>query len=86
MKKIFSFIPFVLIAIQSMAQQTETLILSSPDAAALSKYGNVPVSLYSGVPQIKVPPFNGACRDIVIPLELSYHGAHIECQSGNTLK
>ena len=49
----------------------------SPDAAALGKYGEVPVSLYTGVPSISIPIFTLPGRAITVPLALQYHGGGV---------
>ncbi|MGI4734870.1 MAG: SpvB/TcaC N-terminal domain-containing protein [Janthinobacterium lividum] len=50
-----------------------TIIPPSPTAAALEKYGQVPVSTYTGVPNISVPLYEIKVRDLSIPISLSYH-------------
>jgi hypothetical protein len=45
----------------------------SPEAAALGKYGNVPVSMYTGVPNISVPLYEIAVGGFKLPISLSYH-------------
>jgi YD repeat-containing protein len=45
----------------------------SPDAASLGKYGDIPVSLSSGLPQITVPLHEIKENDLQIPISLSYH-------------
>jgi|GEM_PF-1138611 len=45
----------------------------SPDAAALGKYGNIPVSTYTGVPNISIPFFTLKSGGITLPISLSYH-------------
>lgn len=50
----------------------------SPTASAFSKYGEVPVSYYTGIPNIEVPLFEISARDIKIPISLSYHAGGIK--------
>ncbi|WP_340067296.1 hypothetical protein [Ascidiimonas aurantiaca] len=45
----------------------------SPEVYAIEKYGNIPVSKYTGVPNISIPLFNINHGDIQVPLNLSYH-------------
>lgn len=45
----------------------------SPDAAAIAKYGEIPVGTFTGVPQIGVPLYTIAGKEIQLPLSLSYH-------------
>ena len=58
---------------QSVAQ----VVPPSPNAAALGKYGDIPVSYYSGLPTITVPLYEIKTRDLSIPLTLSYHASGI---------
>ncbi len=45
----------------------------SPDAAALGKYGDVPVSLYTGTPSINIPIWEAKSKKLSLPVSLSYH-------------
>ena len=45
----------------------------SPDAAALGRYGETPVSHYTGIPEIKVPLYEIKSRKLKLPIQLSYH-------------
>jgi len=45
----------------------------SPTAAALGKYTEIPVSPYTGVPNISIPLYEIKVRDITVPISLSYH-------------
>jgi YD repeat-containing protein len=58
-------------------QQTNTVIPPSPDAAALGMYGNLPVSTYTGMPNISIPVYEISFGDKKIPLDLSYHASGI---------
>jgi hypothetical protein len=48
----------------------------NPDAAALGKYGDTPVSLYIGTPNINIPLFQ-INRAVSIPIDLSYHASGV---------
>jgi len=50
----------------------------SPDAAALFRYTETPVSLYTGVPDINIPLYTIKEGDIEIPISISYHGGGIK--------
>lgn len=65
---------------QSYCQSTApnykvNLIPPSPEAAALAKYADVPVSLYSGIPEISVPLYEVKERSLSLPIILSYHAS-----------
>jgi hypothetical protein len=53
------------------------VIPSSPNAASLGKYGDIPVNLYTGVPSVNIPIFELTDRVINIPISLSYHASGI---------
>jgi YD repeat-containing protein len=63
-----------------VAQQTNTIIPPSPDAAALGKYGNIPISTYTGIPAINIPLYDVSYRDVNIPISLSYHATGVTIQ------
>lgn len=48
------------------AQQT-------PNSAAIQKYGDFNVNLYTGIPDISIPIFEIQSGDITVPIVLSYH-------------
>ncbi len=49
------------------------VIPPSPTASSLSKYVDIPVSLYTGVPEITIPIFNIENNKFRLPVYLSYH-------------
>ena len=53
------------------------LIPPSPTAASLGKYGEYPVSMSTGTPQITVPLYEIKSTKLSLPLYLSYHGSGI---------
>lgn len=50
---------------------------SSPNAAGLGTFANVPVSAYTGLPTINLPLYTIKYRDLELPLSLSYHAQGI---------
>jgi hypothetical protein len=50
----------------------------SPTAASLGKFGDVPVSYFTGVPQISIPLFTAKGRTLELPISLSYHASGIK--------
>jgi hypothetical protein len=52
----------------------------SPEAAAFAKYGEIPVDLSTGVPQISVPLFDIKSRKLGFPISLSYHASGIKVE------
>lgn len=49
----------------------------SATAAALGEYGDVPVSPFTGVPQVEIPLYEIQCGDHKFPISLSYHGGGV---------
>ena len=52
--------------------------LLSPNMASLGEYGDVPVSLHTGIPSITVPLYTGSSGGHSIPVSLSYHGGGVQ--------
>ncbi|WP_177181294.1 RHS repeat domain-containing protein [Parapedobacter koreensis] len=62
---------------QSLAPRF-SLAQPSPEAAAIMKYGNIPVDLYSGVPNIAIPLYTIQLKDFELPITLTYHAGGIK--------
>lgn len=80
---LFLVLPYVLRA-QNTNHITPEIIPPSPDLAALGKFGDVPVSKYTGVPSIGVPIHTIDFDGLEIPIRLSYHagGIRVNEESG----
>ncbi|PJJ48430.1 RHS repeat protein [Hymenobacter chitinivorans] len=48
-----------------------------PEAAALGKFAEIPVSLYSGVPSITIPIYDVQLRGLTLPISLNYHAGGV---------
>ncbi len=55
--------------------------IQSPNAASLGKYGDVPVSYFTGTPQVSIPLHTISERGINIPITLSYDASGIRLNS-----
>lgn len=55
-----------------------TIIPKSPEVKALERYGEYPVSEYTGIPSINIPLYNIKLKDIDFPISLDYHAAGIQ--------
>ncbi|WP_143715701.1 hypothetical protein [Pedobacter heparinus] len=70
------FMPFI-----GYTQTSQTNIIApSPTAAALGKYGDMPVSTYTGIPNISIPLYNVTSGSLNLPLSLSYHASGIRVE------
>jgi len=48
-----------------------------PDAAALGKFGEIPVSLYTGIPSISIPIYTVSVSGFQLPISLDYHAGGV---------
>ncbi|WP_047415867.1 RHS repeat domain-containing protein [Cellulophaga sp. Hel_I_12] len=60
------------------AQELPTIVPPSPEAAALANFTDVPVSHYTGLPNISVPIYTIQQKGIQIPINLSYHARGVQ--------
>lgn len=59
-------------------QLIKQVIPPSPVAAAFARYGEYPVSLSTGVPQIDIPIYTIDMRGFKLPISISYHASGIK--------
>lgn len=52
--------------------------IPTPNAASFNKYGNIPVNLFNGLPNISVPVYTVNAGKHTLPISLSYHAAGIK--------
>jgi hypothetical protein len=45
----------------------------TPNAAALAKYGEIPVGQFTGIPNVSIPIHTIQSKELTLPLSLSYH-------------
>lgn len=65
-------IPFSLFAQEAAGKQMAVL---SPNAESFKVYGDIPVSLYTGIPQIKIPLYDIKTDYLDLDISLNYHAA-----------
>jgi RHS repeat-associated protein len=58
---------------QNDSKSSFCVSLPSPTPAALGKYGDIPVSMYTGVPEISVPLYKVSSRTLSLDIKLTYH-------------
>lgn len=71
-RKLIGLIAFLL-PICGATQTTFNVLPPAPEATAAFKFSEVPVSLYSGLPNISIPLYDIKLKQLSIPIELSYH-------------
>lgn len=54
--------------------------LKSPNVAALNKYGDIPVSYHTGVPNISIPIYTIQEGPLQLPISLSYHASGLRVE------
>lgn len=63
------------------AQQSDRLLTNvipmPPNAASLAKFSDVPVSYYTGTPQVDIPIYTVQQGSLSVPISLSYHASGI---------
>jgi YD repeat-containing protein len=59
-------------------QFTAPVLPMMPNAAALAKFVDIPVSYYTGTPQISVPLYEIKTPSLTVPVSLNYHASGIK--------
>lgn len=54
------------------------VVMPAPNAASLGKYGDIPVSYYTGVPNISIPIHTLEEGNLTLPISLSYHSSGVK--------
>lgn len=75
----------IFLAIDSLAQDNPApsvynVIPPSPNAAAMAKYGDLPVSLYTGTASIDIPIYTVVAGDLKLPIAVNYHSGGIKVE------
>ena len=63
------------------AQQMELGEIPTPQAASIGKYGDVPMSYYTGQADITIPLYSFTLRDVTLPIYLSYDSSGLQPNS-----
>ena len=72
------FLLFYASIVNGQAPTLVNIVKPSPSVQAMQKYGDVPVSNYTGIPEISIPIYTVQFRDIILPISLSYHAGGIK--------
>ena len=68
----------LMFTVQISAQEIPNIAPPSPEASSVFKFAEIPVSLYTGTPNITIPLMSIEARGITIPITLSYHARGIK--------
>jgi YD repeat-containing protein len=60
--------------------KAKSVVPPSPEAAELGKYGNVPVSLFTGTPKVSIPLYELKGSSLSLPISLSYNSTGFKPQ------
>lgn len=63
---------------QPVNNYLKNVIMPSPAAASLGKYTDIPVSYYTGVPNIGIPIYTVTEGPLSLPVSLSYHASGVK--------
>lgn len=81
MRNIYLFISCLLSVCMVQAQEFDpvgNITPAAPEAAQFQKYGDIPVSYYSGTPNISIPLYTVQSYDVTVPIGLSYHASGVK--------
>src|ERR1700759_691037 len=54
--------------------------IASPTAASLGKFGDIPVSYHTGIPDISIPIYTVQAGSLKLPIVMSYHAGGVKVQ------
>src|SRR5579862_1093335 len=57
---------------------TNKVLITAPESAQFTQYGKVPVGLFTGIPDIKVPIYDIKVDNYVMPIYLSYYARGVQ--------
>lgn len=78
MKRMMIFLCLIYVSTGAFSQIPEKpQSMSSPNVASLGLYGEIPVSPYTGVPDISIPLYEIPVGEHTLPISLSYHASGV---------
>ncbi|SFJ00368.1 RHS repeat domain-containing protein [Olleya namhaensis] len=78
MKNTILFFLMFFFADNVFSQELPNIVPPSPDVSALAQFTNVPVSHYTGLPDVSIPFFTIKQKGVTIPIGLSYHARGVK--------
>ncbi len=73
MKRLFLIVSILCSYLAIGQPQMEKIIPLNPDAAAIERYGEMPVGHFTGIPNVGVPVYTLTSKTLSLPLSLNYH-------------
>jgi YD repeat-containing protein len=77
-----------LVALEATAQSSNpyipNVVPASPDAAVMMKFGDVPISPYTGTADVNVPIYNIQVKGLSLPIGLDYHTGGVKVKEEAT--
>ncbi|WP_152537370.1 hypothetical protein [Aquimarina pacifica] len=78
MKKVFVILIMFIVTLQHAQELVNRVVPPSPTASSLAQFADVPVSYYTGLPNIGVPIYTINSGVLSVPIGLQYHGGGIK--------
>jgi hypothetical protein len=78
MKTILSIAAALILCGSTLIAQVKEPAFPTPNAASLGKYGDIPVSYHTGVPEISIPIYTIREGQLSVQISLSYHSSGIK--------
>ncbi len=76
----FTALVFSQLKLNAQDNPINKITISSPTAASLGKFGDIPVNYHTGIPQINIPIYTVSAGSLSLPISLSYHAAGLKVQ------
>lgn len=80
MRKAMLSVVMMLFCVWGYAQEIPKIIPPSPEATSLAKFTEVPVSHYTGLPNISIPIYTIESSGTNVPISLSYHARGVRVE------
>lgn len=74
----------ILVNLLCHSQDPPKIIPPTPEAANISRYAEIPVSLYTGKTQVEFPLYSLKCGNLELPISLSYYASGIKVEEYST--
>ncbi|WP_281335984.1 RHS repeat domain-containing protein [Flavobacterium eburneipallidum] len=84
MKNKLNFMLILFYSLLGYSQNLPKIIQPTPEAANLSKYAEIPVSLFTGKSQVEFPLYTLKCGNLELPISLSYYASGIKVEDYST--